>query len=105
MLEILREYKRVFCDELVEKAIKPYLNACVSKLIKSLTDIDNPIKTIAKNRELIPDVRVLKKALRRYMRLRGKTDNSARDTKRYAEQYDLPVDCIMTIKDFKRSCG
>lgn len=105
MLEILREYKRIFCDELVEKAIKPYLNACVSKLIESLTDTDNPIKTIAKNRELIPDVRVLKKALRRYMRLRGKTDNSARDTKRYAEQYDLPVDCIMTIKDFKRSCG
>lgn len=66
---------------------------------------DRPIQTIAKHRELIPDVEVLQRALKRYMRIRGKTDNSARDAKRYAEQYDLPVDCIMTIKDFKRSCG
>lgn len=105
LLEILREYKRIFCNELVDKMIVPYLDACVEKLVESLTDTENPIKTIAKERELIPDIEVFKKALRRYMKIRGKTDNSARDAKRYAEQYDLPVDCIMTIKDFKRSCG
>ncbi len=105
LIEVLREYKRIFCDELVDKMIKPYLNACVEKLVESLTDTENPIKTIAKERELIPDIEVFKKALRRYMKIRGKTDNSARDSKRYAEQYDLPVDCIMTIKDFKHSCG
>lgn len=105
LIEILREYKRIFCDELVDMMIKPYLDACVEKLVESLTDTESPIKTIAKERELIPDVEVLKKALHRYMKIRGKTDNSARDAKRYAEQYDLPVDCIMTIRDFKRSCG
>lgn len=105
LLEILREYKRIFYEELVEGAIKPYLNACTLKLVESLTMTDRPIQTIAKHRELIPDVEVLQRALKRYMRIRGKTDNSARDAKRYAEQYDLPVDCIMTIKDFKRSCG
>lgn len=105
LLEILREYKRIFCNELVDKMIVPYLDACVEKLVESLTDTENPIKTIAKERELIPDIEVFKKALRRYMKIRGKTDNSARDAKRYAEQYDLPVDCIMTIKDFKHSCG
>ena len=105
LLEILREYKRIFCDELVDKMIKPYLNACVEKLVESLTETENPIKTIAKERELIPDIVVLKKALSRYMKMRGKTNNAARDAKRYAEQYDLPVDCIMTIKDFKISCG
>lgn len=105
LIEVLREYKRIFCDELVDKMIKPYLNACVEKLVESLTDTENPIKTIAKERELIPDIEVFKKALRRYMKIRGKADNSARDAKRYVEQYDLPVDCIMTIKDFKRSCG
>lgn len=105
LLEILREYKRIFCDELVEKMIKPYLNACVEKLVESLTETENPIKTIAKERELIPDIIVFKKALSRYMKMRGKTNNAARDAKRYAEQYDLSVDCIMTIKDFKISCG
>lgn len=105
LIEVLREYKRIFCDELVDMMIKPYLDACVEKLVESLTDTESPIKTIAKERELIPDVEVLKKALHRYMKIRGKTDNSARDAKRYAEQYDLPVDCIMTIRDFKRSCG
>ena len=106
LIEIIREYKRIFCEELDDGMIKPYLKACVLKLEESLsTDTENPIKTIAKERELIPDVEVLKKALCKYMKHRGKTDNSARDAKRYAEQYDLPVDCIMTIKDFRRSCG
>lgn len=85
--------------------IIPYLNACNSKLVESLTLTDSPIQTIAKHRELIPDARVLHRALGKYQKLRGKTDNSARDSKRYAEQYNLPVDVIMTIKDFKRSCG
>ena len=105
LLEILREYKRIFCEELVDKMILPYLSACRENLVESLKDTDNPIKTIAKERELIPDVVVLKKALSQYMKEKGKTNNAARDTKRYAEQYDLPVDCIMTIKDFKISCG
>lgn len=105
LLEILREYKRIFYDELVNGAIKPYLTACKLKLTESLTMTDSPIQTIAKHRELIPDVKVLQRALQSYMKIRGKTDNSARDAKRYAEQYDLPVDCIMTIKDFKLSCG
>ena len=105
LIEIIREYKRVFCDELVDGMIKPYLDACVLKLVESLTDTENPIKTIAKERELIPDCVVLQRALKRYMKIRGKTNNAARDTKRYAEQYDLPVDCIMTIHDFKLACG
>lgn len=105
LLELLREYKRIFCEELVDGAIKPYLKACTLKLVESLTTTDKPIQTIAKHRELIPDVEVLQRALQRYMRIRGKTDNSARDAKRYAEQYELPIDCITTIRDFKRSCG
>ena len=105
LIEIIREYKRVFCDELVDGMIIPYLNECVNKLVESLTNTENPIKTIAKERELIPDCEVLRKALKRYMRIRGKTNNAARDSKRYAEQYDLPTDCVMTIHDFKLACG
>ena len=105
LIEIIREYKRVFCDELVDGMIIPYLNECVNKLVESLTSTENPIKTIAKERELITDSEILRRALKRYMRIRGKTNNAARDSKRYAEQYDLPTDCVMTIHDFKLACG
>ncbi len=105
LIEIIREYKRVFCDELVDGMIIPYLDECVNKLVESLASTENPIKTIAKERELIPDAKVLRKALKRYMRIRGKTNNAARDSKRYAEQYDLPTDCVMTIHDFKLASG
>lgn len=39
------------------------------------------------------------------MEWKGVTNNSARDTRRYVEKFDLPVDCLMTITAFKKSCG
>lgn len=105
LVEILREYKRIFERDLVEKSILPYLTDCKDKLLESLTHTENPMKTIAKERELIIDAIVFQKALQRYMKMRGKADNSVRDIKRYIKQYDLPVDCIKTISEFKHSCG
>lgn len=105
LTEVLKEYKRIFCEELVDGMIKPYLNECRNQLVESLTDTESPVKTIAKHRELIPDVWVLKKALERYMSIRGVYNNSSRDAKRYQKDYDLPQDVILTIHDFKASCG
>lgn len=105
IIEVLREYKRIFCEELVDEMIKPYLSACDMKLRESLTETENPIMTIARDKELIPDKVVLQRALGKYQKLRGKSDNSARDIKRYADKYNLPSDVIMTIKDFKQACG
>ena len=76
------------------------------KLIESLTQTDNVAETIAKERELIPDVEVLKKAMSKYLKLRHKpTSNLSRDIKSYAERYALPQDAILTLHDFKESCG
>lgn len=105
LIEILREYKRIFCDELVDGMIKPYLSECKKFLVKSLDDTKTPIKTVAKERELIPDAIVLQEALTQYMKNESKANNAARDAKRYAKQYDLPVDCILMIKNFKIACG
>lgn len=104
-LKILREYKRIYCSELVDEKIKPYLKACQKQLIKYLLETDNPEKTVATHREIIPDAEVLHKALTKYQKLRNKTNNAARDTKRYVDQYSIPCDCIMTIRDFKKACG
>ncbi|MGO5168579.1 hypothetical protein ACTQ5P_09700 [Bacillota bacterium LCP21S3_G6] len=106
LIAIIQEYKRIFCDELIEHDVKTYLSGCKWKLIESLTQTDNVAETIAKERELIPDVEVLKKAMSKYLKLRHKpTSNLSRDIKAYAERYALPQDTILTLHDFKESCG
>ncbi|MCH5257024.1 MAG: hypothetical protein J1D87_07000 [Lachnospiraceae bacterium] len=103
--ELMREYKRVFCDEMIPK-IETYLDNCVSVLVESLCDTENPIATIAEHRELIPDTEVLRKALEQYNRLRGKSNhNLSRDVKRYTVKFGLPQDVLLTLYDFKKSCG
>lgn len=103
--ELIREYKRVFCDEVIPK-IETYVRSCILTLVESLCDTEDPIATIAEHRELIPDTEVLRKALEKYNRLRGKSNhNLSRDVKRYASKFDLPQDVLLTLDDFKNSCG
>lgn len=105
IIEIFREYKRIFLNEIIEQSIKPYLKSCTKKLFETMIEMGSPIEAIAKERELIPDAKVLHRALKKYMEWKGVTNNSARDTRRYVEKFNLPVDCLMTITDFKKSCG
>lgn len=104
LLEIIREYKRIFHDEVIPK-IKQYLTSCRKHLTESLCETESIDLTVAKERELIPDAEVLKRAIKRYQELRGISDNSNRDSKRYAEKYNLPKDTLLTIKNFRKSCG
>ncbi len=106
LIEILREYKRIFCDDIVEIRIKRYLDSCVKALVESLSsDTESVSVTVARERELIPDKRVLRKAIKKYQRMRAVSDNSLRDSDYYAEKYNLPQDIIRSIHDFKESCG
>lgn len=102
---LLKEYKRVFCQEIIKGMVSPYYKECINQLIESLSLSDSPIHTIAKHREIILDTDILQKALKHYMDIREKTNNSARDAKRYAEQFDLPRDVLMTILAFVDACG
>lgn len=106
LIEILREYKRIFCDDIVEIRIKQYLDLCVRNLVESLSsDTESVAVTVARERELIPDKKVLRRAIKKYQRMRAVSDNSLRDSEYYAEKYDLPQDIILSIHDFKESCG
>ena len=62
LLLLLAEYKRIFYEEIRNKRIKPYLSFCVNHLFESLCETDDPISTIAKERELIPDKEALLEA-------------------------------------------
>lgn len=102
---LLKEYKRVFCQEIIKGMVSPYYKECINQLFESLSLSDSPIHTIAKHREIILDTDILQKALKHYMDIREKTNNSARDAKRYAEQFDLPNDVLLTIFSFVDACG
>ncbi|MEA4869636.1 MAG: hypothetical protein VB062_03230 [Christensenella sp.] len=105
-LLLLMEYKRIFCDEIRSKRIIPYLNYCVNHLYESLCETDDPISTIAKERELIPDKEVLYKALKKWKEKKGESiHNLRREVNKYTELYGLPQDAIMTIRDFRKACG
>lgn len=105
LIEILREYKRIFCDEIIDIQVKQYLNSCVLNLVESLCETEKPLKTIAKDRELIPDMEVFMRAIKKWQKIRGVADNSLRDAKHYAQKYELPQNVILTLHDFKKSCG
>lgn len=105
LISVLREYKRVFCDEIIEGKVKPYLNICTLQLLQTLCETENPIETIAKEKELIVDKVVLRKAIKKWQRLRGVSDNSSRDAELYAKKFCIPEDVILTLKDFKKACG
>ena len=74
-------------------------------LLESLCFSDSTVEVIAKDRELIPDKEVLRKAIKRFQRMKRIADHSGRDSELYAQKYDLPEDVILTLKEFRDSCG
>lgn len=104
LLIILNEYKRIFYHDIVPQ-IRKYLDSCYKHLVESLCETDSISITIAREREVIPDKKVLKKAIYYYQKLQGISNNSQRDSEHYAKKYNLPQDVILTIHDFKNSCG
>ena len=104
LLNILNEYKRIFYDDIAPQ-IRKYLDSCYKHLVESLCETDSISITVAREREVIPDKKVLKKAIYYYQKLQGISNNSQRDSEHYAKKYDLPKDVILTIHDFKESCG
>ncbi|WP_331553103.1 hypothetical protein [Acetobacterium sp.] len=105
LVSIIKEYQRIFCDEIIKEKIKPYLNKCTLLLIESLCETENIVKTIAKQRDLIVDAEVLKKSVRKWNVLRGRSDHLARDYQNIIDKYALPQDIIETFSEFKKSCG
>jgi hypothetical protein len=105
LISVLREYKRIFVDEIIEEKVKVYLDSCKLMLLESLCFSDSVVEVIAKNRELIPDKEVLRKAIKRFQRMKRVADHSKRDSELYSQKYGLPEDTILTLKEFKDSCG
>ena len=104
-----QEYKRVFGEDIINRNIKPFLNYCVKRLFESLATSENGneiSETIARCRELIPDIEVLRKALKKWYRHRGIGDNSKQAIRHYrSKNLGLPEDVLKTIRVFHKAAG
>ena len=69
-----QEYKKVLEKEIINQSVIPCLNYCVRQLLKSLQSAEAGHEisaAIAQCKELIPDIEVLRKALKRWYEWRG----------------------------------
>lgn len=104
-----REYKRVLEQEIIDGGIKPCLNYCAKQILKSLQSAETGHEisaTLAKHRELIPDIEVLRKALKKWYRIRGEEDKSKQAISYYRQKgIGLPVGVLKTIQAFHDAAG
>lgn len=105
LIEIMREYKRIYIKEIIEVYVKPYLTQCKQKLVQSLLRTNNIIATVAIEREIIPDKEVLRRAIKEWQEIKGVSPHAARDMKRYEKRMNLPYGVIHTLKEFRIACG
>lgn len=111
-LKALIDQYQVTFDEICETNLKPMLNNCVADILDSLNypTSGNPIsETLIRCKEYIVDIEVLRKALKKWYKLRGVPDSSKRIISYYTNHkdigYGIPVDVLKTIKLMHNSTG
>lgn len=106
---LCQEYKRVLTEDIIEKNIKPCLDYCVQTVFESLTYSESGkeiSETIARHKELIVDIEVLRRALKRWYKFRHMNDNAKQIICQYRKKnLGLPEDVIKTVKLFHKSSG
>lgn len=104
-----REYKRVLEEDIINHNIKPCLNYCKWQLVKSLLSSEQGkaiSETITRHKELIPDIEVLRSALKKWYALRGVADNSKEIIWICRKKnMGLPEDVLKTIRVFHKAAG
>lgn len=107
---LIDQYQVTF-DEICQKNIKPMLNACVQDVFETLTQSDsgNEVShTLIKCKELIVDIEILRKALKKwYMEHRHTPDISKRMVSYYRNnaKFEIPSDVLKTLKLMHNSLG
>lgn len=104
-----RYYKQVFENDIIEKGLKPFLNYCAGSLVKSM-EVSSSGKEISeaviRHKELIADLEVLRRAVRRWCRRRGKEDQSRQVICYYRKrQLGLPEGVLKTVRAFHEAAG
>jgi len=109
LAKIIKEYKRIFREDVIKGHIVPCLNNVSDILFASLKKTDRRIETIARWKELVVDEEVLRRALVKWYRHQGYDQERAKrnaDTYvcRCRAKYGFPRDVISTFRHFKKLC-
>lgn len=108
LIAIMNEYKRIYSDELIKEYVEPCLSKCTDILYEYMTQTSSPhfiSETIAKHKDIIFDVKILRKALKRYYKFRNMPDNSRNNVYKLTKNYEILKDVIATLKEFRLACG
>jgi len=99
LIMLIAEYKRVFRENLMVKHINPCLQRIENILFEHLVEHESPIKTVAKYRDIIVDIEILRRALKKWYKLRGIPDYSKQEI-RSLKSCGLPTGVEKTIEQF-----
>lgn len=106
---LFQEYKRVLTEDIIGKYIVPCLDYCVQTVFESLTYSESGkeiAETVARHKELIIDVEILRRALKRWYKFRNVNDNTKQIICQYRKKnFGLKSDVIRTIKMFHEASG
>lgn len=106
---LIDQYQVTF-NEICKSYLIPMLNACVQEIFESLTcsESGNEISgTLIRCKDVIADIEVLRKALKKWYRFRNMPDNSKQVISYYRrnQSYGIPVDVLKTIRVLHNSAG
>lgn len=105
---LIDQYQVTF-DEICENELKSMLNSCTQEVFESLTYSTSGKEisdTVARCKEFIVDIEVLRKALQRWYKFRGMPDNSKRMVSYYRNgNFGIPIDVLKTVKLMHHSTG
>ena len=100
----VNRYKEIFNDVIIV-SLEKYLDRCVNQLVADFTTTDKISSSIIRQKEIIFDVEILRKALKRYYRTFN--HDMKESTKKNMISYycnnnkcDLPVKTLQTLKEF-----
>jgi hypothetical protein len=106
---LIDQYQVTF-DEICKSNITPMLNGCAQEVFESLTQSDtgNEIyQALIKHKEIIVDIEVLRKALKKWYAFKKQGDRSKQVIAYYRnnEKFGLPSDVLKTLKLMHNSLG
>ena len=105
---LIDQYQKTF-DDICENQIRRVLKVCTAEVYESLTYSTSGKEvqdTVARCKEFIIDIEVLRKALKKWYKDNHKPDSSKSRISYYMkEEYGLPVDVLKTIKKIHSSTG
>lgn len=107
IITLCDKYRYVLTEDIIKQYVVPYLNACKETLFESLLQSESGKEisdTVARHKDIIVDMEVLRQALKKWYKFRKVEDRSNQILHKYRQRdLGIPECVIATIKLFHKS--